>query len=51
MPAGPAALAQQTGALLLPVTLWYDDSPVMGGRVHPPIEVPADRATGPRRRP
>ncbi|WP_432032397.1 phosphatidylinositol mannoside acyltransferase [Streptomyces antibioticus] len=39
MPAGPALLAQQTGALLLPVTLWYDDSPVMKGRVHPPIEV------------
>lgn len=40
MPAGPALLAQQTGALLLPVTLWYDDSPVMRGRIHPPIEVP-----------
>lgn len=46
MPAGPALLAQQTGALLLPVTLWYDDSPIMQGRVHPPIEVPheGDRA-------
>jgi KDO2-lipid IV(A) lauroyltransferase len=42
MPAGPALLAQQTGALLLPVTLWYDDSPVMRGRVHPPIEVPTE---------
>lgn len=40
MPAGPALLAQQTGALLVPVTLWYDDSPVMQGRLHPPIEVP-----------
>ncbi|MFH9860894.1 phosphatidylinositol mannoside acyltransferase [Streptomyces sp. NPDC017202] len=40
MPAGPALLAQQTGAALLPVTLWYDDSPVMRGRVHAPIEVP-----------
>ncbi|MFE3636474.1 phosphatidylinositol mannoside acyltransferase [Streptomyces sp. NPDC059168] len=40
MPAGPALLAQQTGALLLPVTLRYDDSPVMKGRVYPPIEVP-----------
>ncbi|MFF8992109.1 phosphatidylinositol mannoside acyltransferase [Streptomyces sp. NPDC014983] len=40
MPAGPALLAQHTGAPLLPVTLWYDDSPVMRGRVHPPIEVP-----------
>jgi KDO2-lipid IV(A) lauroyltransferase len=42
MPAGPAMLAQQTGALLLPVTLWYDQSPVMQGKVHPPVEVPAD---------
>ncbi|MEV7974557.1 phosphatidylinositol mannoside acyltransferase [Streptomyces sp. NPDC086519] len=40
MPAGPALLAQQTGAHLLPVTLWYDDTPVMKGRVHAPIEVP-----------
>ncbi|MCT9139374.1 phosphatidylinositol mannoside acyltransferase [Streptomyces violarus] len=40
MPAGPALLAQQTGAVLLPVTLWYDDSPVMRGRLHPPVEVP-----------
>jgi KDO2-lipid IV(A) lauroyltransferase len=45
MPAGPAMLAQQTGALLLPVTLWYDESPVMQGLVHPPVEVPeGDRA-------
>ncbi|MER5516345.1 phosphatidylinositol mannoside acyltransferase [Streptomyces sp. NPDC048254] len=40
MPAGPALLAQQTGAYLLPVTLWYDDTPVMKGRVHAPIAVP-----------
>ncbi|MFP3990101.1 phosphatidylinositol mannoside acyltransferase [Streptomyces sp. E11-3] len=40
VPAGPALLAQQTGALLLPVTLWYDESPVMKARVHPPVEVP-----------
>ncbi|MFJ8953770.1 phosphatidylinositol mannoside acyltransferase [Streptomyces sp. NPDC102381] len=40
MPAGPAMLAQQTGALLLPVTLWYDDSSIMRGRVHPPVDVP-----------
>ncbi|MFF7214164.1 phosphatidylinositol mannoside acyltransferase [Streptomyces sp. NPDC008238] len=40
MPAGPALLAQQTGALLLPVTLWYDDSPNLQGQVHAPIEVP-----------
>ncbi|MGW8375812.1 phosphatidylinositol mannoside acyltransferase [Streptomyces sp. ODS28] len=40
MPAGPAMLAQQTGAALLPVTLWYDESPVMKARVHPAVEVP-----------
>ncbi|WP_432753595.1 phosphatidylinositol mannoside acyltransferase [Streptomyces sp. JL2001] len=40
MPAGPAILAQQTGALLLPVTLWYDDSPVMKGRIYAPVDVP-----------
>ncbi|MBM7169394.1 phosphatidylinositol mannoside acyltransferase [Streptomyces sp. G44] len=39
MPGGPAMLAQQTGALLLPVTLWYD-GPLMRGRVHPPVDVP-----------
>ncbi|WP_149183820.1 phosphatidylinositol mannoside acyltransferase [Streptomyces sp. TRM49041] len=40
MPAGPALLAQQTGALLLPVTLWYEDAPVTRGRVYPPVDVP-----------
>ncbi|UNS95978.1 phosphatidylinositol mannoside acyltransferase [Streptomyces tubbatahanensis] len=41
MPAGPALLAQQTGALLLPVTLWYDEvSPAMNARVHAPVPVP-----------
>ncbi|MGW1106969.1 phosphatidylinositol mannoside acyltransferase [Streptomyces sp. NPDC002540] len=40
MPVGPALLAQQTGALLLPVTLGYDDTPVMKARIHPPVEVP-----------
>lgn len=40
MPAGPAALALQSGALLLPVTLWYDGTPVMKGRVHPPVKPP-----------
>jgi phosphatidylinositol dimannoside acyltransferase len=40
MPVGPAMLAQQTGALLLPVTLWYGKAPVMHARVHPPVEVP-----------
>lgn len=40
MPAGPAMLAQHTGAVLLPVTLWFDDSPAMKGRIHPPVDVP-----------
>ncbi|WP_217200594.1 phosphatidylinositol mannoside acyltransferase [Streptomyces buecherae] len=40
MPGGPASLAVRTGALLLPVTLWYDRSPVMHGRLHPAIEDP-----------
>ncbi|MDT9686468.1 phosphatidylinositol mannoside acyltransferase [Streptomyces sp. TRM76323] len=40
MPGGPAMLAQHTGALLLPATLWYDDSATMRGRVHPPVDVP-----------
>ncbi|KUJ58776.1 phosphatidylinositol mannoside acyltransferase [Streptomyces sp. NPDC093228] len=44
MPAGPALLAQQTGAQLVPVTLWYDESPVMQGRLHPPVEVPGTGA-------
>lgn len=41
IPAGPAMLALQTGALLLPVTLWYDDTAVMRGQVHPPVQVPS----------
>ncbi|MGR4884376.1 phosphatidylinositol mannoside acyltransferase [Streptomyces sp. LARHCF249] len=40
MPAGPALLAQQTGAVLLPVTLYYGDSPKLYGRIHPAVEVP-----------
>ncbi|MFI6701402.1 phosphatidylinositol mannoside acyltransferase [Streptomyces sp. NPDC050509] len=40
MPAGPALLAQQTGALLLPVSLWFDDTQVMRGQVFPPVAVP-----------
>ncbi|WP_062215514.1 phosphatidylinositol mannoside acyltransferase [Streptomyces sp. NBRC 109706] len=42
MPAGPALLAQQTGAALLPVSLWYDETPVMKGRVMAPLPVPED---------
>ncbi|KAF4411013.1 MULTISPECIES: phosphatidylinositol mannoside acyltransferase [Streptomyces] len=40
MPAGPALLAQQTGALLLPVTLWFDGPAMMRGRIHAPVDVP-----------
>ncbi|MGW7418075.1 phosphatidylinositol mannoside acyltransferase [Streptomyces sp. NPDC054863] len=46
MPAGPAILAQQTGALLLPVTLWYDGPKKMRGRVHPPVDVPETGTRG-----
>ncbi|MFD9127879.1 phosphatidylinositol mannoside acyltransferase [Kitasatospora sp. NPDC059571] len=41
MPAGPAALAQRTGAALFPVTLWYD-GPVMRAEIHPEIVPPAE---------
>lgn len=40
MPAGPALLAQQTGAVLLPATLYYGDTPRMYGRIHPEVTVP-----------
>ncbi|MEU3775727.1 phosphatidylinositol mannoside acyltransferase [Streptomyces sp. NPDC032472] len=40
MPAGPALLAQQTGAALLPATLYYGDTPKLYGRIHPEVEVP-----------
>ncbi|MEE1736799.1 phosphatidylinositol mannoside acyltransferase [Streptomyces sp. BE147] len=48
MPAGPALLAQQTGALLLPVTLSYDGTPVMKARIHPPVGVPDTGSRGER---
>jgi KDO2-lipid IV(A) lauroyltransferase len=40
MPAGPAALAVDTGAALLPVTLWYPDRRNWGTRIHPQVKVP-----------
>jgi lauroyl/myristoyl acyltransferase len=40
--AGPAALAVQTGAVLLPVQLWYPSYGRMSIRVRPEIPVPAD---------
>jgi phosphatidylinositol dimannoside acyltransferase len=42
MPAGPAALAHDTGAALLPVTLWYPDRRRWHGRIHPQVQVPDD---------
>ena len=46
MPAGPAALALDTGAALVPVTLSYPDSRRMRISAHPRVEAPAtgDRA-------
>jgi KDO2-lipid IV(A) lauroyltransferase len=41
MPAGPAALAVDTGAALVPITLTYPDDRNMRLRSHPRIEVPA----------
>jgi KDO2-lipid IV(A) lauroyltransferase len=46
MPAGPAALAHDTGAALLPVTLWYPDRRHWALQIHERIPVPetGDRA-------
>jgi phosphatidylinositol dimannoside acyltransferase len=41
MMGGPAALAVQTGAALLPVTLWFEDSG-WGAEIHEEIPVPAE---------
>jgi len=40
MPVGPALLALRTGAVLLPVTLWYDDPAPWNARIHSPIDDP-----------
>jgi len=37
MPGGPVRLALDTGATLLPVSLWYDGPRTMRGRFHEPI--------------
>jgi phosphatidylinositol dimannoside acyltransferase len=46
MPAGPAALAHDTGAAVLPVTLSYPDRRDFHARIHPQVDVPTpgDRA-------
>lgn len=41
MPAGPAALAHDTGAALLPVTLSYPDQRDWAARIHAQVPVPA----------
>jgi KDO2-lipid IV(A) lauroyltransferase len=41
MMGGPAALAVQTGAALMPVKLWYD-GPRWAAHIYPEIPVPAD---------
>jgi KDO2-lipid IV(A) lauroyltransferase len=46
LPAGPAALAVASGAILLPVTLWFEPDGVTGAQIHPEIEVPAAPTRG-----
>jgi phosphatidylinositol dimannoside acyltransferase len=41
MMAGPAALAVQTGAALMPVSLWFE-GPGWVAHIHPELEVPAE---------
>jgi KDO2-lipid IV(A) lauroyltransferase len=41
MPAGPAALAHDTGAALLPVTCWYPSRTRWGIKIHEQVHVPA----------
>lgn len=41
MPAGPAALAVQTGAALMPVSTWFVDETEWAAHVHDEIPVPA----------
>ncbi|HEX4831854.1 MAG TPA: phosphatidylinositol mannoside acyltransferase [Trebonia sp.] len=42
MPAGPAALAVQTGAALMPVSCWFVGEDEWGAHVHDEIPVPAE---------
>ena len=48
MPAGPAALSLETGAVLLPVTLHYPDRRSWGARIHPRVVPPATGSTAER---
>jgi len=40
MPAGPVAMAERTGAALLPVGCFFDDGPGHAFLVRPPLEIP-----------
>jgi phosphatidylinositol dimannoside acyltransferase len=42
LPAGPAALAVQTGAALMPVSCWFEGETGWGAHVYDEIPVPAD---------
>lgn len=42
MPAGPAALAVQTGAALYPVSCWFVGETEWGAHVYPEVTVPAE---------
>ena len=42
LPAGPAALAVQTGAALMPVSCWFVGDDEWGAYIHDEIPVPAD---------
>jgi phosphatidylinositol dimannoside acyltransferase len=45
-PAGPAALAVQTGAALMPVSCWFVGDTEWGGQVHDEIPVPESGTRG-----
>jgi len=42
MPAGPAALAVDTGAIIVPIELWYDDGATMHFKPALPFDAPSD---------
>ncbi len=48
MPAGPAALALSTGAVLLPVVLWFAQPTGWRARILPPVPVPPPGERGAR---
>jgi lauroyl/myristoyl acyltransferase len=50
VPAGPALLALRTGAVLLPVSVWYgwEGGPVTRARIHPEVAVPPPGGPVPR---